>query len=146
DTRQGDESASVFGPALEDGEIQQREIVALDDFLARTSRNSLRKKLPHLREHGKHFYFIEEALRGFHVHKCANTVGDFVEGFDVQGQLHAAVRPELVDQNLGSRMSFDVLEKKSGTTGLASRRRLFPRILADAIGDLCDLEDGIYVG
>ena len=39
----------ILRPALQDREVEQREIVPLDHFLARPSRNRPRKKLAHLR-------------------------------------------------------------------------------------------------
>ena len=82
--RQRNEASAVFGPALEDGEIEQREIVALDHFFARARGDGLRKELAHLGEHGQHLYFVEETLRGLHVHEAANAFGHFVERIDFE--------------------------------------------------------------
>ena len=108
--RQGDEAARILGPALQDGKIEQREIVALDDFLAGAGGDGLGKELPHFRQHGEHFYFVEKTLRRLHIHESADAVGDLVEGIDLKRQIHAAGGAELVDQDLRSGMAFDVLE------------------------------------
>ena len=47
---------------------------------------------------------------------------------------------ELVDEELGAGMAFDVLEEQSGAAGLSGFR------FADAVGDLGDFEDGIGFG
>ena len=114
---QRDEAAGVFGPALQDGEIQQREVVPLDDFLARAGRHRLGKKLAHFGQHGKHLYFVEKTLRRFHVHESADAVGHLVERVNFKRQIHAASRAELVDQNLRSGMALDVLEKQRRAAG-----------------------------
>ena len=108
--RQRDEAARILGPALQDGKIQQRKIVALDDFLAGAGGDGLGEELAHLRQHGEHFYFVEETLRRLHVHEGADAVGDLVEGINLKREIHAAGGAELVDQDLGAGMAFDVLE------------------------------------
>ena len=152
-TRQCDEAAGVFRPALEDGKLIERKIVAANDFLARSGGNCFRKELSHFRQHGQHFYFVEESLRRFYVHELANAVGDLVEFVDFEGEIHAAGGAELVDEDLGAGMAFDILEKQSWAAGLPgfarrdSRGRLSPRnLLADAVGDFGDLQDGVDFG
>ena len=71
------------------GKSREREVVALNHFLARAGGNGLGKKLSHLGQHGEHFYFVEDALRGLHVHEDADAVGDFVQGVHAQGKFHA---------------------------------------------------------
>src|SRR5208283_4698474 len=51
DRGQRDESPPVQWPALQDGKIQQREIVALDDFLTWPTRDFLGEEFSHLGEH-----------------------------------------------------------------------------------------------
>jgi len=75
---QSDEAAGVLRPAFQDGKPVEREIVAADDFFAGAGRDGLGKEFSHLSQHGQHFYFVEKALRGFHVHEGADAVGDFV--------------------------------------------------------------------
>ena len=102
---QSDEAAGILGPALQDGKIEQREIVALDDFLAGAGGDGLGKELAHLRQHGKHFHFVEKTLRGLHVHEGADAVGNLIEGVDLERKVHAAGGAELVDQNLRTGMA-----------------------------------------
>ena len=115
--RQRNEAASVLRPALQDGKIQQREIVALDHFLARTGGDFLGEKLAHLGQHGQHLDFVEQPLRRLHVHEVLDPVGDLVERIHVQGQPHAAFGAELINQQLGSRIAFHVLEKQCRPAG-----------------------------
>ena len=110
-----------LGQHCRTGKSQQREIVALDDFLAGAGGDSLGKELAHLRQHGEHLYFVEKALRRLYVHEGADAVGDFVEGINLQRQIHAAGGAELVDQDLRAGMAFDVLEQEGGA---ACARRL----------------------
>jgi len=93
--RESDEAAGVLRPALQDGEVEEGEVAVLDDFFTRAGGNGLRKKLSGLGEERKHLEFVEEALRGFEVQKDADAVGEFVEGVDPEGELHAGFRAEL---------------------------------------------------
>ena len=123
---QRDEASSIFRPALQDGKIEQREIVALDDFFAGAGGNRLRKELSHLGQHGQHLHFVEEALRRFHVHEAANALGDFVERIHFERQPHAARGAELVDQQLRAGIAFDVFEQQSFPADSSpARSRLF---------------------
>src|ERR1700688_2079216 len=76
---QSNESARVFRPALQDREVEQGKIVALDHFLAWSGGNRARKKLAHLREQGKHLELVEEALGRLYIHEHPDTTGDLVE-------------------------------------------------------------------
>ena len=87
------------------GKVEQREIVVLDDLLARAAGDLLGEEFAHLGQHGQHLDFVEQALRGLDVHELRNAVGDFVERIDVERQLHAALGAELVDEQLASRDS-----------------------------------------
>ena len=49
DARERDEAATVFRPALQDGEIEKRKIIALDDFFAGAGGDGLGKELADLR-------------------------------------------------------------------------------------------------
>ena len=97
---QRNKPARVFGPALQDGKIKQREIIALDDFLARARGHGLGKELPHFSQHGKHLYFVQKTLRRFHVHESPDAVGHLIKRVHFQGQVHAASGAELIDQDL----------------------------------------------
>src|SRR5580704_3493531 len=98
DAWQRDKTARILGPALQDRKIEKREAIATDDFLAGSGLDGLREELAHLGEHGEHFDFVEKALRGFNVHEGADAVGDFVERVDVEGETHATLGAELVDE------------------------------------------------
>src|SRR5882724_5315736 len=76
---QRDKPPGIFRPALQDGKIEQRKIVALDDFLAWSGRNCLWKKFAHLSEHGQHLYLVEKTLGRLNVHESADTVCNFVK-------------------------------------------------------------------
>ena len=97
DAGEGDEASGVLRPALQDGEVEEGEVVALDDFFAGACGDGLGKKPSSFGEERKHFEFIEEALRGFEVHEDADAVGEFIEGVDPEGELHAGFGSELVD-------------------------------------------------
>ncbi len=49
--------------------------------------------------------------------KAADAVGDLVEVVDLERKIHAARRAELVDQDLRSGMTLDVLEEQGGAAG-----------------------------
>ena len=65
-----------------------------------------------------------------------DAIGDLVERIHFEGQVHTPRRTKLVDQYLRARVTFNVLEEECRP----------PRRLADAVRDLCDLEDGSYWG
>ncbi len=44
DAGEGDEAAGILWPALQDGEIEEREIIVLDDFFAGAGGNGFREK------------------------------------------------------------------------------------------------------
>ncbi len=134
--RQGDETSGVFWPALQNGKLIERKIVTANDFFARSRGNCFRKELPHLREHGQHFDFVEEALRRFDVHELADAVGHFVQLVDLKSEIHAACGAELVDQDLRAGMVLDVLKQQRWPAG---RGRPASIIFAHAIGDFGDL-------
>ena len=52
---EGDEAAGILRPALQDGEIQQGEIVALDYFFAGAGRDRFWEKLSGFGQEGEHF-------------------------------------------------------------------------------------------
>ena len=132
---ESDEAPSVLRPALEDGEVDQREIVALDDFLAGAGGHGSGKKLSGFCKQRKHFQFVEEALRRFHVHEGADAVSHFIRRVHSESELHASFAPELVDEQLGAGVAFYILKEKSGASGMVAGVAAF----ADPIGDLSDL-------
>ena len=113
DAGEGDETSSVLRPALQDGEIEEREVVTFDDFFARTGGNGLGKELAHLGEHGEHFDFVEEALGRFDIHEGADAIGDLIEFVDIEREPHTAGGAELVNQELGAGITFQVFEEQS---------------------------------
>src|SRR5215469_5414520 len=76
--RQRDEAPAILGPALQDGEIEERKIALLDDFLARPSLDVFWEVLADLSQHRQHFEFVEKALRRLHVHEHLDASWDFV--------------------------------------------------------------------
>ena len=142
DAGERDEAASVFGPALQDGEIEQREVVALDDFFARAGRNGLREELAHFGEHGEHLDFVEEALRGLDVEETADAIGDFVERVDFEGEIHAAGGAELVDEELLAGIALEVFEEER----LAADTSLLISTLRNPVGDFGDFENRVGFG
>jgi hypothetical protein len=147
--RESDEAARVFRPALEDGEIEEGKIVALDDFFAGAGWNSLWKELAHLSQHGEHFYFVEEALRGFDIHEGSDAVGDFVQGVDFEGAAHATGGTELVDQELLAGIVLQVFEQES-VAACASLLFfifiLFSRTFRNPVRDLGYFENRVCFG
>src|SRR5439155_12212828 len=131
----GDKAAGVFRPALQDRKIEHRQVVTFDDFFAWSGGNCFGEELAHFRQHGEHLHFVEETLRGFHIHEMTDAIGYLVERVHFEGKVHAPRRTELVDQYLRARMSFNVLEEERGTAGFA-----------DTIGYLCDFEDRSHWG
>src|ERR1039457_6224155 len=99
---QRDEASAIFWPAFEDGEIEQREIVALDHFFTWAGGDGLGKKLAHLGKHRQHLHFVEEALRRLHIHEAADALGDFVRRFHFEREPHTAGGAKLVDEKGGT--------------------------------------------
>ena len=117
---QRDEASAIFWPALQDGEIEQRKIVALDHFFTWAGGDGLGEKLAHLGQHRQHLHFVEEALRRLHIHEAADALGDFVERIDFEREPHTAGGAELVDEKLRTGVALKVLEEQSFA------RRWFP--------------------
>ncbi len=112
---------------MQDGEIEQRKVVALDDLFAGAGGHCAREEFSCFRQQGQHLELVEKSLRGLDVHEHADAGADFVVGIHAHRQLHARVGAELVDQELRSGVAFQVLEEKSGTAGNAAWRRGFWR-------------------
>jgi hypothetical protein len=118
DAGQGNEATAVFRPALKDGEVEERKVIALNDFLAGACRHRAREKLSCLGQQREHFQLVEEPLGRFHIHEHADAGRDFIVGGHADRHLHARVGAELVDQQLRAGVSFDILEQQGGATGL----------------------------
>ena len=125
-----------FGQHCRIGKLVERKIVAANDFFARSRGNRFRKELPHFGEHGQHFDFVEETLRGLYVHELANAVGNFVEFVDFKSEIHAAGGAELIDQDLRAGVVLDVLEKQRRAAGCGRPASI---IFAHSIGYFGDL-------
>ena len=72
-TRQGDEPSGVAGPALQDREVEQGEVVALDDFFARAGRHGAREEFSRFCQKRQHLELVEKSLRGLDVHEHADA-------------------------------------------------------------------------
>ncbi len=97
--RQRDEPSRILRPAFQNRQMIQREIVFANIFLARPARNRLRKELPHLRQHGQHFHFVEKALRRLHIHELPNAVGHFIQRIHFQRHAHPPLGAKLIDEH-----------------------------------------------
>jgi hypothetical protein len=122
---------------LQDGEVEEGKIVVLDDFFAGAGGDGLGEELSGFGEEREHFQFVEEALGRFDVEKHFDAVGEFVEGSDAEGKLHAGFRAELVDEKLRVGVTFYVLEEEGGAAGFR---------FTYAVGDFGDFEDWICFG
>jgi hypothetical protein len=140
DAGESDESASVLRPALQAGKVEEGEMVTLDDLFAGAGGHGLWEKFSGFGEQWNHFKFVEKTLRGFEIHEDADAVGELVEGGNAESELHAGFGAELIDEELRSGVTFYVLEKEGGATGLATFQ------FADAVGDFGDFENGIDLG
>ncbi len=71
----------------------------------------------------------------------ADAIGNFVKRIHLKSKLHAALGAELIDQELGPGMAFDVLKEQRWTAGCAA---FTAAALADAVGDFSDLENRVH--
>ena len=78
-------------------------------------------------------------MRGLDVHEGTDAIGNFVERIHAKSEAHAALRAELIDQELRVGMAFDVLKEQRG----ASRTVLAGARFAHAVGNLGDLENRV---
>src|SRR4029079_4922784 len=58
----GDEFSGVLRPTLQNREVSERKIGLSNDLFAGAGIDSLGEELPHFRQHGQHFHFVEKAL------------------------------------------------------------------------------------
>ena len=139
DAGEGDETSSVLRPALQDWEIEEGEIITFDDFFARAGGNGFGKEFAHLGEHGEHFDFVEKALGRFDIHEGADAIGDLIEIIDIEREAHTEGGSELVDQELGAGITFQVFEEES----FAANGAVFTCALGNAVGNFRDFEDRV---
>src|ERR1017187_1065346 len=136
---QRDEASAILWPAFEDGEIEQREIVALDNFFTWAGGNGLGKKLAHLGKHRQHLHFVEEALRRLHIHEAADALGDFVKRIDFERKPHTASGAKLVDEKVRAGVALKVLEQKSFAADSSPPVFFFVPAFRNPIGNLRNL-------
>ena len=107
---QGNEASGILRPALQDREVEHREIFALDHLLAGPAVHAFWEKLACLGKQGQHLQLVQKSLRGFHIHEHPNTPGNFVVRIHSHRQLHARFRAELVNQKLRTTVAFHILK------------------------------------
>src|SRR6266478_2759807 len=76
-----------------------------------------------------------------------NPPGNFIERLHAKSQLHSLGRAKLVDQDLGPWLTFDGFkeQRRSAWFGITLKCRLILATrLRDSVGNLGDLEDGVY--
>ena len=79
-------------------------------------------------------HLVAEALRRLQLEHRGDLLAELVEPLDAEGEAHAALRAELVDQQR-ERRAAHVAEEQRGAAGLD-----------DAVGDLADLEVRVDLG
>src|SRR5262249_803871 len=115
---QSDEAAAVFWPALDDREIQQRELALLqNDFLAGSVLHYLWEHSSHLGDSRHHFYFLDQSLRRLDVGDLHHSLTDFAVVGAPQSGEHSLATAEGVDQDR-DRVSFDFFEQQGGASRL----------------------------
>ncbi len=139
---QCDKPSRIPGPALQDGEVEQRKIVPLDDLFTRACGHAPRKKLSSFGQERKHLELVEKTLRRLHLHEHAKAARNLVEGIDPERKLHAGVGTELIDEDLRAGMALQVLEQESGT----ALRAFGIAALGHAVSDFSNLKNRIGFG
>ncbi len=71
----------------------------------------------------QHLELVEEAFGGFDVHQALDALGDLIETVDAEGQRHAALAAELVDEDLVAGMAFYVFKEQGRAAGFWRRGR-----------------------
>ena len=145
DAGEGDEAAAVLRPGLEDGELEDVDLVAVeDDFLAGSffGVDGLGEEAADFGEHGEELELVQDAGGDDRAEEGFDALGDVVEGVDLERETHAALGAELVHQDLRALVAGDVFEEQRGASGLGSS---LPG-LGGAVGDLGHLEDGGDLG
>ena len=104
------------------------------DLLAGGLRDLLRHRVGDRLELPERAHLVDEPLRRLQLEDLAELVGEVVELLDAEGQAHALLGAELVDQERVLR-ALRVLEQQRRPAGLD-----------DAVDDLGDLEVGVDLG
>ena len=133
--RQRDERRRVAGPAALDREQVEVDLVARqDDLLAGAARDGLRQRVGDRLQLLQAPHLLDEPLRRLHLEHVLELRADVVEPLDAEGEAHAPLRPELVDQQRVLR-ALRVLEEQRRPAGLDR-----------AVDDLGDLEVRVDLG
>ena len=132
DRGEGDEGRRVAGPAVLDG--QRVEVGLEHDLLADAARDRLRERVGEALQLPEALHLLHEPLRRLHLDDRLELARDRVEAGLAEGEAHAPLRAELVDEKR-VRGALDVQEEE---------RR--PAPLDDAVGDLRDLEVRVDLG
>ncbi len=126
-----DEAPAIVRPALQDGEIEEREAVLADDLLARPFGDDPGKESAHLGEFGQHLELADDAFGHAHFEEFGDAGGDLIDGRDFERDLHLAHRREPVDQH-GKGGAFGPFEEQRGAA-----------LFDGAVGELGDFEPGV---
>jgi len=94
---QRDKAPRIFRPALQDGEVEQRKVIALDDLFAWPGGYGAREESSGFCQQRQHLQLVEKSLRRLHVHEHAHARADFVVGIHADRHLHACFGAELID-------------------------------------------------
>jgi hypothetical protein len=125
----------VMNGAASSGEKVERRVVSLeDDVLRRRAPDRLRARVCDRLELLQAAHLVDEPGGRLHLENVAELLGDAVERRRVEGEAHAPLGSELVDQQRVQR-ALDVLEEKRRAARLDG-----------AVGDLRDLELRIDLG
>src|SRR5205085_8636906 len=129
DERHGDAAPAVFGPALDDGQVEQREFAFLQDALfARAVLDRLRKHLADVGQTRHHLELIDQALRRFDVGQLDDAPGNLTVIFHTKRQVHALAAAERVDE-YGDVRAARVFKQQRRAAALR-----------DAVGNFADLK------
>ena len=86
---------------------------------------------------------VEEPLGRLHIHEAADAIGNVIQRFNSERQVHTPLRSELVDQHSGAGIALYIFEQQRRTAG-----RSVPAggALRHSIGYLGDFQDRVYFG
>ncbi len=102
DGSHSNERTAVFGPTFEDGKLVQHGRVGIGNYYFLTGSMAacdLGWKLCHFHEHGQKGELFHKALRYFRFDKGADSIGNCIQIIHFQGEAHAPVGAEGVDQD-----------------------------------------------